>query len=131
MAQAFARAVHTWDTTVDDSQQRAVLRAAPLLEPAYYALLRDVPTPEKGPGLTWREWTTHKAYSTTALIEDEHAAEGVQDALLEATRWVGVKVDIQGEGGWKAESEFHSVYVFLVRSSPDLPWQVKEYESYQ
>lgn len=112
----------TVDTTIDLGEHEATLRAAPYFSPDYLDQVGEA-VPITAPGATWETWRQHRAY-TVVTAESADEIGKPPDTDVEAFRSWEVTSEPVGRDGWKGEKEVVLVYISLVRSTAQGPWQV-------
>jgi hypothetical protein len=124
---AVARAVWTFDTTVDSGPTDAEIRASALFIPALRGLLTTLsPAP---PGAEWGLWASHRA-KTTATAVLQHDAGAPADTPTIALRSFAVTVQPLGVDGWAGPSELEVEFITLARPAPGDPWLVARFGPY-
>jgi hypothetical protein len=121
VAAAALRITWSMDTTIDTSQHQASLRAAPFLDPAYLAGLRQL-TPRAAPGAEWITWAKHRAYTVVSLTPAYD--DQPPDTATEARRRWGLTLTPVGRDGWKGPPTTITVFATLTRPGPRAPWRL-------
>ncbi|MFH8471069.1 hypothetical protein [Streptomyces sp. NPDC017991] len=124
MGRAALKIMWTYDTAVDDGPSAAGRRTADghWLTPKYAAQLRSGRAAAVGDA-QWREWTSHRAYTTVALKAADDGARPA-DTATEAWRQWAVTDTPYGRDHWKGEPTGFAAYVQLTRTGPGRSWQV-------
>ncbi len=121
VATAAVATMYRYDSAIDNSPMDATRRAKPWLTPDYAAAV-DKPMPGGG-GADWITLAAHHGYTTTS-VREAHDDGAPPDDPTHASRQRVVTVTPQGDNGWTAQPTVATVFVNLVRPTPNVPWQI-------
>ncbi|GAB2938861.1 hypothetical protein GCM10027047_39050 [Rhodococcus aerolatus] len=121
VAAAFATATFTYDTAIDVSPHDAQVRSAVFADPTFSTVL-TAPVPSTGDA-EFTELAAHQGYTTVTLAPNTDDGRPA-DQLRSAARSFRVTPIGHGTDGWTQPLTSRVMYVFLVRSAEQLPWQV-------